>query len=146
MSVLSLTAIQSISMHTSLARVKSRFAYHETIRSASAAPGGILPSARSFSIRVISAKLFAFLIISCTLFFSESVNCVRTPLRAPESESPFVAAPTVKLWAVDLMPFIFLANSVGSSLVPKSSFACSRSTSRTRWKSRNRREGTDQMR
>jgi hypothetical protein len=102
---------------------------HETMRSASAAPCGILPSARSFSILAISARLRAFLMSSCTLFFSLSVSCVRialgvgAPLVAPDDAS--------EVWV--LTPRIFAASSEGSVGVPKRSLACCRSTSRIRW-------------
>lgn len=78
---------------------------------------------------VISARLFAFLIISCTLFFSVSVNCVRTPFRLP-SALPLTPAPDTSNDLV-LTPLILAANSEGSSAVPNNSVACSRSASRT---------------
>jgi hypothetical protein len=116
---------------------------HEIIRSASPATCGILPSARSFSILEISARLLAFWIISCTLFFSLSVSCVRIAL--PPVACAFEPAPLPTSIALLLTPLIFCASSVGSSCVPNSCSACSRSTCRMRWKSRKRNEGMSQM-
>ena len=112
--------------------------FHDTMRSASAAPCGILPSAKSFSIFAISAKLLEFLIKSCTLCFSLAVNCVLMPFCA--AARPFTPVPETSNVLL-LTPRIFAASSVGESIVPKSSVACTRSASRMRWKSRKRREG-----
>jgi hypothetical protein len=57
--------------------------YHEVSMAPSRTPAGILPSLRAFSRRVISAKVFAFLINSSTRFFSVSVNLTREMLSVP---------------------------------------------------------------
>lgn len=75
----------------------------------SPAPPGIRPSFNSLSSLVISCRLFAFRIMSSTLFFSFSVNLTRyafapepvddaVPLRVEAEEG------TSKVW--DLMPII----------------------------------------
>lgn len=59
--------------------------------SPSTIPPGTLPSFNSLSSLVISARLFAFRIMTSTLFRSFSVNFTRTPLL------PFVVVPFVVL-------------------------------------------------
>lgn len=113
-------------------------------------PGGSRPSSRAFSSAMISSRLVAFLILSCSLCFSLSVSFKRFIL------DPDVAAPldVATLKAEDLMPMICIyrnpsvsgrpllkreegltleASSVGSSAVPNRSAAFSRSACLTFW-------------
>jgi hypothetical protein len=110
---------------------------HEVSMASSRIPAGILPSLRAFSRRVISARVFAFLIRSSIRFLSLSVNLTREILSVP-------LASAVEAVLSDLderEERSFWASSVGSATVPKSSVALERSASLTFWKSRNLTEG-----
>jgi hypothetical protein len=113
------------------------FRAHEVSMASSRIPAGILPSLRAFSRRVISARVFAFLIKSSIRFLSLSVNLTREILSVP-------LASTVEAVLSDLderEESSFWASSVGSATVPKRSVAFVRSASLTFWKSRNLTEG-----
>jgi hypothetical protein len=90
-------------------------------------PAGILPSLRAFSKRVISARVFAFLISSSMRFLSLSVNLTREILSVPFA----LAVEAVLSDLEERDERIFLASSVGSATVPKSSAALLRSASLT---------------
>lgn len=65
---------------------------HSSIASESAwKPGGSLPSFSIFSNRMISSRLLAFLIISCSFFFSASVSFIRASFD-DVSAGPFASA------------------------------------------------------
>lgn len=129
-------------------------------------PGGILPSLKSFSSRVISAKLFAFRIIFSNRAFSFAFSLIAAYDLPPLA--PLV--PSVVNAAADLFERVArtckvghmlvgesawkrtrccfrkerrtdLASSEGSASEPKSSAALLLSESLTFWKSRNRTEG-----
>lgn len=69
---------------------------HSSMASESAwNPGGSLPSFSIFSNRMISSRLLAFLIISCSFFFSASVSFIRASFDV--SAGPFASGAAVPL-------------------------------------------------
>jgi hypothetical protein len=103
------------------------FRAHEVSMASSRIPAGILPSLRAFSRRVISARVFAFLIRSSMRFLSLSVNLTREILSVP-----FASGVEAVLSDLDEREErSFWASSVGSVTVPKSSVALVRSASLT---------------
>ena len=64
-------------------------------------PGGNRPSLSIFSNRMISSRLLAFLIISCSRFFSASVSFIRASLDV--SAGPFASGAA---GALDFVPRI----------------------------------------
>lgn len=76
---------------------------YSSIASSPKIPGGSRPSSSAFSSAIISSRLVAFLIFSCSLCFSLSVSFSRFIFDPPDVAVPLDVA---VLNVVDLMPMI----------------------------------------
>jgi hypothetical protein len=92
---------------------------HSSIASPPAmTPAGNLPSWSCFSSRMISSRLSAFLIMSCSRFRSLSVSLMRESLEPAAALAPFAVAATSKV--LDLLPII-LRDTVSAHCKPEMS-------------------------